>query len=70
MSNTAAFTAKSSLSNIDVVLKPIEEARGLPNEHYISPEVFEEEGTLPFLNWAQRELSNWSRIELEEVAIR
>jgi len=33
-------------------------------------EVFEEEGTLPFLNWAQRELSNWSRIELEEIDAR
>ncbi len=33
-------------------------------------DVFEEEGTLPFLNWAQRELANWSRIELEEIDAR
>jgi len=41
--HTVAFTAKAYLTNIDDVLKPIEEARGLPNEHYISPEVFEGE---------------------------
>ncbi len=33
-------------------------------------DVFEEEGTLPFLNWAKRELSNWSRIDLDEIDAR
>ena len=33
-------------------------------------DVFEDEGTLPFLNWARRELANWSRIELDEIDAR
>lgn len=42
-----------SLTNIDSVLKPIEEAKGLPNDHYISKAVYEEEKqALLFNNWA------------------
>jgi len=42
-----------SLSNIEHVLKPIEQANGLPNEHYISKVVFEEEKhAIFFNNWA------------------
>ena len=42
-----------SLTNIDSVLKPIEEAKGLPNDHYISKAVYEEEKqALLFHNWA------------------
>ncbi len=30
----------------------------------------EDEGTLPFLNWAKRELSSWSSIDLDEIDVR
>ncbi len=41
------------LGNLEPVLKPIEEANGLPNDHYISKEVYEEEKqALIFNNWA------------------
>ncbi len=53
LSNTVSFTTKAPLTNIDDVLKPIEEARGLPNAHYISAEVYEEEKQeLIFNKWA------------------
>ena len=43
----------TSLTNLDAVLKPLDEARGLPNEHYVSDEVYEEEKQeLLFKNWA------------------
>ena len=41
------------LSNLEPVLKPIDEARGLANDHYVSKEVYEEEKqALLFNNWA------------------
>ena len=43
------------LTNIDAVLNPIESARGLPNEHYTSEGVFEEEKQAVLFN-------NWSAI--------
>jgi phenylpropionate dioxygenase-like ring-hydroxylating dioxygenase large terminal subunit len=43
------------LTNIDAVLNPIEAARGLPNEHYTSDRVFEEEKQAVLFN-------NWSAI--------
>ncbi len=46
---------KTPLTNIDMVLKPIEISRGLPNDHYISDEVFEEEKQAVLFN-------NWSAI--------
>lgn len=43
------------LTNIDAVLNPIELAKGLPNEHYTSNDVFEEEKQAVLFN-------NWSAI--------
>jgi phenylpropionate dioxygenase-like ring-hydroxylating dioxygenase large terminal subunit len=44
---------KTPLTNIDTVLSPIEESRGLPNEHYINDDVFEEEKhAVLFNNWS------------------
>ena len=41
------------LTNVDAVLKPLTEARGLPNEHYISEAVYQEEKhQVLFKNWA------------------
>jgi choline monooxygenase len=41
------------LTNIDATLNPIESARGLPNEHYTSDSVFEEEKqAILFNNWS------------------
>lgn len=41
------------LTDLQLVLKPIEQARGLPNEHYVSSEVYaEEKRELLFKNWA------------------
>ena len=41
------------LTNVDAVLKPITEARGLPNAHYVSEEVYQEEKReILFKNWA------------------
>ncbi|WP_299874539.1 aromatic ring-hydroxylating dioxygenase subunit alpha [uncultured Cocleimonas sp.] len=57
--HAVAFIKKASLTNIDDVLKPIEEARGLPNEHYTSNEVYEEEKQqLIFNNWAGLDVGN------------
>jgi len=44
---------KIPLTNLDSVLTPIHQAKGLPNDHYISDAVFEEEkiATL-FDNWS------------------
>ena len=40
------------LTNVDDVLKPITEARGLPNAHYVSEEVYQEEKReILFKNW-------------------
>ena len=36
------------LTNVDVVLQPITEARGLPNAHYVSEEVYQEEKHVKF----------------------
>ena len=45
--------SKTPLSNIDEVLKPIEKAKGLPNEHYTSDAVFaEERQAVLFDNWS------------------
>jgi len=35
--------ARFTETNIDPVLQPVEQAIGLPNEHYISAEVYDEE---------------------------
>ncbi|MEQ9057341.1 MAG: Rieske (2Fe-2S) protein, partial [Roseovarius confluentis] len=41
------------VSDLSGVLRPIEEARGLPNEHYTSQAIFEaERGPLWFSTWA------------------
>jgi len=41
------------LTNVDAVLKPLTEARGLPNEHYVSEDVYQEEKReILFKNWA------------------
>ncbi len=50
--------------------KPSADRRWLKSFVNRHADVFEEEGTLPFLNWAKRELSNWSRIELDEIDAR
>ena len=34
---------ESTLSNLDDVLTSTDKAKGLPNQHYVSQEVFEEE---------------------------
>ena len=40
-------------TNIDAVQRPIDQANGLPNAHYIDPTVFEEEKhALLFAGWA------------------
>lgn len=40
------------LTNVDVVLKPLTEARGLPNAHYVSEDVYQEEKhQILFKNW-------------------
>ena len=40
-------------SDLSAVLKPIEDARGLPNEHYVDPGIFEEEKkAVLYANWA------------------
>jgi phenylpropionate dioxygenase-like ring-hydroxylating dioxygenase large terminal subunit len=40
-------------SSIDQVLVPVNKAKGLPNEHYISPEMFaEEKQSVLFKNWS------------------
>ena len=45
--------SKTKLSNIDEVLRPIEKAKGLPNEHYTSDAVFnEEKRAVLFDNWS------------------
>lgn len=44
---------KIPLTNLDSVLTPIHQAKGLPNDHYISDTVFEEEKiAVLFNNWA------------------
>ncbi|KAG1694963.1 Choline monooxygenase, chloroplastic [Nymphon striatum] len=54
-----ASSGKSTLTDIDIVLQPIEKARGLPNEHYTSQEVYEEEKqALIFKNWAGLDVGN------------
>jgi len=41
------------LTNLDSVLTPIHQAKGLPNDHYISDAVFEEEKiAILFDNWS------------------
>ncbi len=50
--------------------KPSSDRRWIKSFVNRYPDAFEEEGTLPFLNWARRELSNWSRIELDEIDAR
>ncbi len=50
--------------------KPTSDRRWIKSFVNRNTEIFESEGTLPFLNWAKRELSNWSRIELEEIDAR
>ncbi|MEM6941430.1 MAG: aromatic ring-hydroxylating dioxygenase subunit alpha [Pseudomonadota bacterium] len=43
----------SSISDLSAVRRPIAEAHGLPNAHYIDPEIFEEERqAVLFDNWA------------------
>jgi len=46
---------------LDTVLKPIDQARGLPNAHYISPEMYALEREHIFLK-------NWSAIAFESDA--
>lgn len=42
-----------SVSDLSSVLKPVETARGLPNEHYVSDEMFErEKRDVLFANWS------------------
>tara|TARA_B100001105_G_scaffold253490_1_gene247167 strand:+ start:660 stop:1820 length:1161 start_codon:yes stop_codon:yes gene_type:complete len=44
---------KTQLTNLDSVLSPIENATGLPNNHYIDDETFEEEKqSILFNNWS------------------
>lgn len=44
---------KTPLTNLDAVLKPLLEAHGLPNEHYVSEEVYQEEKhQVLFKSWA------------------
>ena len=44
---------QSSLSNLDDVLTSTDKAKGLPNQHYVSQEVFEEEKqSIFFDNWS------------------
>ncbi len=50
--------------------KPKKDRRWIKSFVNRNTDVFEDEGTLPFLNWAKRELSNWSRIELDEIDAR
>lgn len=46
-------TNPNVLTNIDEVLKPLTEARGLPNAHYVSEEVYQEEKhNVLYKNWA------------------
>ncbi len=48
----------SLLTDIQSTLKPIEDAKGLPNEHYISQEIFEEEKqAVLFENWTAVEFA-------------
>ena len=45
--------SKNSLTNLDSVLTSIQQAKGLPNDHYISEAVFEEEKmAILFDNWS------------------
>jgi len=45
--------AKDQMTDISAALEPIETARGLPNAHYISDEVYaEERDAVMFANWA------------------
>ncbi len=47
------------LTNVDEVLKPITEARGLPNEHYVSEAVYQEEKhEILFKNWTGLDVAN------------
>lgn len=40
-------------SDLSPVLRPVDKARGLPNEHYVDPDVFDEEKkTVLYGNWA------------------
>ena len=46
-------TNKLDLSNLDDVLTSTDKAKGLPNQHYVDQEVFEEEKqAILFDNWS------------------
>jgi len=52
-------TPSTPLTNVDAVLKPLAEARGLPSEHYISEDVYQEEkNAILFKNWAALDVGN------------
>ncbi len=57
-------------ATIDPDEKPSSDRRWIKSFINRYPDEFEKEGTLPFLNWAKRELSNWSQIDLDEIDAR
>lgn len=70
LEHRASMLVSSICLRIDPGEKPNADRRWIKSFVTRNSDAFDEEGTLPFLNWARRELSNVSRIDLDEVDAR